>query len=202
MTNKHPTLKETVETASKTSQNKRLSVLLTYYQSSPEIIIIKGKINKENYRAAFKKLVQFINTNRRHLFLDLLTVNENFFVNKYLNDYVSRGVNNSCVIKSLPQLYIRMKELGNENKNKEVAILKKIIKAAKKKAWFLIIMDKLENYKSAFQELSHELNAWLVSGCAAEKNRQKCLINDWRSYLPTDNIHRKLDIYLWKKSRT
>lgn len=187
-----------IEKAAGLNVNKRLSFYLDFYKSDFRFIEIKKYYKKGNFCKALKKLVDFIKDNRKYLYLDILFIEENDFVDKYLNDYKLFGFENHGVIKTLYQLKKIEEKFVKQKKRKELKKIKKIIDLANKNSHSLIILDKLANCQETFKELSHELNAWLISNSSVITQMIKPFKQDWRIYLPKNNIHRKLDNFFNK----
>lgn len=185
-------LDEVVVHGKKLNPINRLIFYLNFYRKNKEIINIKKAYFKDHYKNAFFRLITFINKNSRFLSINSLIIDDHFFIDRHLNDYKKWGVVNHCVIRTKIQLIRELYQLRLKNKSKVYKRIEKFIDLAEKSGNALILIDKLDNYKAAFKELSHDLNSWLMSGCPKKAK-------DWRIYIPKNNFHRQLDDFLWIK---
>lgn len=170
----------------------RVTFYINFYKKNKEIINIKKAYLEKNYECAFFRLVTFVNKNSHFLSLNPLIIDDHFFIDRHLNDYKKWGIVNHCVIRTKIQLVQKLYQLRSRNKSKVYKRIEEFIDLADKSGNALILIDKLDDYRTAFREFSHDFNSWLTSGCPKKAK-------DWRKYIPKNNFHRQLDSFLWEK---
>ncbi len=176
---------------------ERINYLLNAYRTYRPFIKIREEYQKNNYLESLNQLKRIIEENKKILFLDITFTSYNF-VNIFLNDYYD---DNHGVIRNSKQLSTVAKKLTTRKKTKESNLIQKLSQKAAKAAVSLLIVDKSCNIRNVFITVLHEFNAWLSSGCGGGGLYSYGMMNDWRSNIPQNNIHRKLDYYVIGKDK-
>lgn len=190
--NNNPSLEKLIQKLPRLAPNNRVDFLLNYLGECPIFNSIKKCFLRGDYEACLTMLLTYIKMNKNIINLRLVFFDDGF-VNNHLNDYSHP---NNAVIRNCAQLIaIKNRLITNKNAHKFRVFIKLLSTNSQSKNSFLLV-DRISDRKCLFQSILHEINAWLTSGCAGDKQSLVRTMLDWRIFIPRGGC-KKLDNYMW-----
>lgn len=170
-----------------TKNHLKISFITQYYSRDRYLHRVYKSYHAKQYIKCHESIELFLQKNKTVMKLNYLKVVDpteySLFVDPALME------RNSSTIKTIGQLAQLL--------NKKTVLINRYRPYFSPFVKGLVIHFITPSYKKNCQSLMHEINAWIVSGCAILENKE-CVFGDWRNNLPLSESHRKLDEFFFK----
>lgn len=164
-------------------EEEKIKRISKYYLQDPLLSSLRHNWKMKKYTEGFKQIELFLKVNENILDIKYMPIGER----QYLQIVDTRkGYSNNATIKTIGQLSFILK--GKKN----ISLLHQLLSVYKKTKKAFLFLNPVVTDKEKCREVFHEVNAWLMSGCARSK-KTVCFFGDWRTLLPYSHPHKKLD---------